>query len=124
MNPWQKHNRKMPAARNSTPLRRSMRQGLDHVPHIMYKDSQAKERAMNSVTVPLSHDAANKLDRLARLTKQNPGDIVAQALDDFLATQAWQIDRSPDAFDANQDIPAERDEAALAKGLDLALEDE
>lgn len=79
---------------------------------------------MNSVTIILSVETANRLERLARLTKQNPADIAAQALSDFLATQAWQIDRSPDTFDASEAMPAEADEAALAKGADLSLEDE
>ena len=51
---------------------------------------------MNTITVSLSLEAATKLERLSRVTKQSPSTLVAEALDAFLETQAWQIDRSPD----------------------------
>lgn len=46
---------------------------------------------MSTVTARISDDALEKLNQLAKVTKRSKSFLVAEALDGYLAMQAWQV---------------------------------
>ena len=46
-----------------------------------------------SVTFELADETLQALDRLAQRTERSCGDLVSQAVQDYLDLQAWQIDK-------------------------------
>ena len=48
---------------------------------------------MSTVTARIPEDLATKLDALAKATNRSKSFLVASALEEFLNTQGWQVER-------------------------------
>lgn len=53
---------------------------------------------MSTVTARVADETAAKLEALAKATKRSKSFHIAEALDTYLETQAWQVERIKDSI--------------------------
>lgn len=81
---------------------------------------------MSTVTARIPEETATKLDELAKATNRSKSFIVANALEQFLEEQAWQVARINESIaqaDAGEFATEEEIKDEFAKwGLDVEAE--
>ena len=97
---------------------------LDPTVYIAYiVNIRNKEAAMGTVTARVSEETSTRLDELARATRRSKSFHLAQALDSYLETQAWQVARTLESIkqaDAGEFASETEVKQAFAKwGVDI-----
>jgi predicted transcriptional regulator len=72
-----------------------------------------KDRLMTAFTVRVPDETANKLDKLAEKMSRSRAYVAAQAIEDFVAREAWQLAEIEAGL-------AEADRGEFATDADLA----